>query len=134
MKYIFIDESGDLGFNFNQQKTSRYFIITALLIDKKNSIEKLIKKIFRSFSKKERMSHSGILHAYKETSKTKLKLLRSFVEKIKVLLLLFILIKRVFIFQNFMMKNIYFIIISRTHSSIGYIKKILFLWKKKFRL
>jgi hypothetical protein len=81
MKYVFIDESGDLGFNFNHQKTSRYFIITALLIDKKNSIEKLIKKIFRSFPKKERMSHSGILHAYKETSKTKFKLLKSFVEK-----------------------------------------------------
>jgi hypothetical protein len=28
MSYIFIDESGDLGFDFTKPKTSRYFLIT----------------------------------------------------------------------------------------------------------
>ena len=30
MTYIFLDESGDLGFNFRKKKTSKYFIVTFL--------------------------------------------------------------------------------------------------------
>lgn len=78
MSYIFLDESGDLGFNFEKKKTSKYFIITFLFTNDKNALEKMVKKIFKGFSKKEVCSHTGILHAYKELPKTRQKLLTLF--------------------------------------------------------
>jgi hypothetical protein len=30
MGYIYLDESGDLGFNFDNRKTSKFFVITFL--------------------------------------------------------------------------------------------------------
>ena len=44
MGYIFLDESGDLGFNFKKKKTSKVFIITCLFVENKRSIEKIIRK------------------------------------------------------------------------------------------
>ncbi len=78
MAYIFLDESGDLGFNFNKKKTSKYFIITFLFVKEKVSLEKIIKKVFRGFSKIEVKNHQGILHAFKETPRTRQKLLNLF--------------------------------------------------------
>lgn len=75
MAYIFLDESGNLGFDFTRSKTSEYFIVTLLFVENKDSIEKSVKKIFKSFTPKERKFHHGTLHAYKETSKTRNKLL-----------------------------------------------------------
>ena len=40
MAYIFLDESGDLGFDFSKKRTSRYFIITCLFVSHKRPIEK----------------------------------------------------------------------------------------------
>ncbi len=51
--YIFIDESGDLGFNFKKNKTSKYFIVTFILSKDKGVLDKIIKKVFKSFSKTE---------------------------------------------------------------------------------
>ncbi len=81
MAYIFLDESGDLGFNFEKKKTSKYFIITFLFARDKKVLENLIKKIFKGFSKTELRSHSGSLHAFKEQPKTRQKLLSMFSEK-----------------------------------------------------
>lgn len=75
MAYIFLDESGDLGFDFNKAKTSRFFIVTCLFVKQKGPLEKIVKKIFHSFSKKEVRSHHGVLHAYKEKPATRKKLL-----------------------------------------------------------
>lgn len=36
--YIFLDESGDLGFDFSNQKTSRYFSITLLACETRESL------------------------------------------------------------------------------------------------
>lgn len=80
MSYIFIDESGDLGFNFNKKKTSKYFVVTFLFTDDKASLERIVKKVFKGFSKKEVQSHTGILHSYKELPKTRHKLLTLFHE------------------------------------------------------
>jgi hypothetical protein len=66
MNFIYLDESGDLGFNFDNKKTSRYFIVTFLFTQKRRSLEKVIKKAFNYFSKKEIKLHNGILHCYKE--------------------------------------------------------------------
>lgn len=75
MAYIFLDESGDLGFDFRKKKTSKFFLITCLFTIDKRPIEKIVKKIFSIFSKKEIKNHSGTLHAYKELPSAKQKLL-----------------------------------------------------------
>lgn len=75
MSYIFFDESGDLGFDLSKPKTSRYFTITCLFCINKRPIEKIIKRLMRSFSPKERARHDGVLHAYKETDRTRRHLL-----------------------------------------------------------
>ena len=75
MAYIFLDESGDLGFDFKKQKTSKFFVITFLFAKDKRVIERMVKKIFKGFSKLEVKNHSGVLHAYKETPRTRQKLL-----------------------------------------------------------
>lgn len=81
MAFIYLDESGDLGFDFKKEKTSRYFVITCLFVTEKRSVEKIVKKIFSGFSKKEIKMHSGMLHAYKETSPTKKKILTLLAQK-----------------------------------------------------
>ena len=81
MSYIFLDESGDLGFNFKKKKTSKYFVITFLFVKEKVSLERMVKKIFKSFSKIEVKNHNGIIHAFKETPRTRQKLLNLFREK-----------------------------------------------------
>jgi len=65
MAYIFLDESGDLGFDFTRKRTSKYFIITFLFCESKKPIEKLIKNIHKGLRKKYKMK-SGVLHASHE--------------------------------------------------------------------
>lgn len=81
MSWIFLDESGDLGFNFKNCKTSNYFVISFLILSDKNPVEKIVKKIFQGFSKKEIKTHNGVLHCYKEKISTRKKLLNKLVEK-----------------------------------------------------
>jgi hypothetical protein len=38
MAYIFLDESGDLGFNFKKKKTSKIFVVTCLFTENKKPI------------------------------------------------------------------------------------------------
>lgn len=80
MSYIFLDESGDLGFDFAKKRTSRFFVITFLLVSDKEPIEKIVKKVIRSFTARERKSHPGVLHATKESYKVRLNLLNRLVE------------------------------------------------------
>lgn len=81
MAYIFLDESGDLGFDFKKKKTSKNFVVTCLFIKEKKPIEKIIKKLFANFSKIEVKNHGGIIHAFKEKPATRQKLLTSLSEK-----------------------------------------------------
>jgi len=78
MAYIFLDESGDLGFNFKKKKTSQFFVVTFIFSKEKSNLEKMVKKIFKSFSKKEVLNHRGVLHAFKESPKVRQKLLNLF--------------------------------------------------------
>jgi len=71
MAYIFLDESGDLGFDFSKKKTSQYFIITFMFVHRKRPVEKIIKTIFSGFSKTQIKRHAGVLHAHKETQRTR---------------------------------------------------------------
>lgn len=69
MAYIFMDESGDLGFDFNKEGTSKNFMITCAISSSPRSLEKIIKKYFRSLPAKIRSNHCGTFHCNKEQQK-----------------------------------------------------------------
>lgn len=75
MAYIFMDESGCLGFNFTKPKTSKNFIITFLLIKNDNVLNKIVSKTFKCIPESKRKTHSGTLHCNKEDNKIRIKLL-----------------------------------------------------------
>lgn len=78
--YIFLDESGDLGFNPKKQN-SKYFVVTILSTKNKNPIEKIVKNVHASLRKKVKRLSGGILHAYKEKPVTRRRLLKKLAEK-----------------------------------------------------
>ncbi len=80
MAYIFLDESGDLGFD-SSRKSSKYFVVTFLFVKNKGPVEKVIKKVAKNLSKKELKKHVGVLHACKEKPKTIIKTLELLNEK-----------------------------------------------------
>lgn len=79
MSYIFMDESGDLGFDFTKKGTTSYFLITFLFTEHKRAIEKCIKKVHGGLRKKYR--RVGVLHAYKEEPITRRRLLSLLAER-----------------------------------------------------
>ena len=80
MSYIFLDESGDLGFNFTKKKTSKVFVVTCLFIENKSSVEKIVKKTHSELKKKLKRKF-GVLHAVKERPITRRRLLKRLAEK-----------------------------------------------------
>ena len=46
MKYIFIDESGDLGDSYS---SSKHFIFGAIIVDYPNDLKKIIKKTRKKY-------------------------------------------------------------------------------------
>lgn len=82
MAYIFLDESGDLGFN---KKSSKWFLFTIVLTNNHRKIEKVVKKIRAGLKKKyKRVSE---LHAYHSPSATRIKMLKllSEIKDLKIL-------------------------------------------------
>ncbi|MCR4324621.1 MAG: DUF3800 domain-containing protein [Candidatus Curtissbacteria bacterium] len=75
MAYIFLDESGDLGFN-SKKKNSKFFVITAVSIEDKKPLEKVVKKVHSQLRKKVKKLSGGVLHSYKEKPRTRLSLLK----------------------------------------------------------
>lgn len=80
MAYIFLDESGDLGFNFRKKKTSKVFVITCLFIENKGLLEKIVKKTHSELQKKYKR-RIGVLHCVKEKPITRQRLLKRINEK-----------------------------------------------------
>lgn len=80
MKYLFLDESGDLGFN-SKKKNSKYFVITILFASDKKPLENIVKKIHKNLRKKVKKLSGGILHAVKEKPVTRKRLLKLLVQK-----------------------------------------------------
>lgn len=80
MGYLFLDESGDLGFDFKNSKTSRCFVITCLFAEDKKPIEKIVKKTHSELSKKLKR-RLGVLHCFRERPLTRQRLLRRISEK-----------------------------------------------------
>ena len=80
MAYIFLDESGDLGFDFKKKNTSKFFVITILFTTDKKSIEKVVKNAHATLKKKHKQK-GGVLHAYHEKRVTRKRLLSKLSEK-----------------------------------------------------
>lgn len=82
MSYIFLDESGDLGFS---ERSSRWFILTIVFTNNHRKIEKCVKKIHRALKKKyKKVSELYAYHADEITRKRLLKFL-SETEDLKIL-------------------------------------------------
>lgn len=81
MAYIFLDESGDLGF---KPKSSKWFIFTIALINDHKKIEKVVKNIRKGLKKKYKLRE---LHAYHSDATTKHRMLKklSNLEDLKIL-------------------------------------------------
>jgi len=75
-----MDESGDLGFDFNKRGTTKYFLITFLFVRNKKPVEKCVRKTHAGLQKKVK-SKGKTLHAYHEKPVTRLRLLRCLAEK-----------------------------------------------------
>lgn len=75
MAYIFLDESGDLGF---KSKSSKWFVFTAICTKSYRKIEKVLKKIRRGLKRKQRKVKE--LHAYHSDAKTRKRLLKKLTE------------------------------------------------------
>ncbi len=80
MAYIFLDESGDLGFDFKKKKTSKFFLVTVLFVEKKRPVEKLIRKVHAGLRKKYKIRTSA-LHAAKEEPVNITRICRGLVDK-----------------------------------------------------
>jgi hypothetical protein len=74
MAYIFLDESGDLGF---KEKSSKWFIFTIVLTNNHKKIEKVIKNIRKGLKKKFKLKE---LHAYHADAVTKHRMLKKLAE------------------------------------------------------
>jgi len=95
MAYIFLDESGDLGFNFKKKKTSKVFVITCLFTENKKPIEKIIKKTHSELQKKYKRRF-GVLYAVKEKPITRQRLLKRLAEKDCLFMTIYLNKKRVY--------------------------------------
>lgn len=74
MAYIFLDESGDLGF---KPASSKWFIFTIVLTNNHKKIEKVIKNIRKGLKKKFKLKE---LHAYHSDATIKHKMLKKLSE------------------------------------------------------
>ena len=80
MAYILLDESGDLGFDFTKQKTTKFFVITVLFAASKRPIEKCVRLAHRGLREKYKKIH-GVLHATEEEPITRQRLLNKLAGK-----------------------------------------------------
>lgn len=78
--YIFLDESGDLGFDFKKSRTTKYFLITFLFASEKRPIEKVVAKTHQTL-KKIHKKRGGVLHCHSESPATRRKLLQLLCKK-----------------------------------------------------
>lgn len=79
--YIYLDESGDLGF---KEKSSKWFLFTLVMVEDNKKIEKIIKKVRLGLKKKYKHKTTE-LHAYHSDDTTKNRVLSKLAkEDIKV--------------------------------------------------
>ncbi|TSC84443.1 MAG: hypothetical protein G01um101417_249 [Parcubacteria group bacterium Gr01-1014_17] len=71
MAYIFLDESGDLGF---KKKSSKWFIFTIAMTQDARALERVVKRVWRTLKKK--YKRLGELHASHEKDITRKRVLQ----------------------------------------------------------
>jgi Protein of unknown function (DUF3800) len=82
MTHIYLDESGDLSFDFTKKGTSKFFIITVLISENKVALDRLIKKINLEVVRMSKgKSIPNMLHASKQSDKIRIKLLTELISK-----------------------------------------------------
>lgn len=86
-KYIYIDESGDTGYT---KKSTRYFILTSVIVDDPFVLSRIAKSVYRS--KVDKGKHN-MLHSYRETDRVRLKLVHE-IEAIEITCVAFVLDKK----------------------------------------
>lgn len=69
--YVFLDESGDLGF---KKTSSRWFLFTMAVVFDARALERVVKKIWRPLKKKHKTL--GELHAYHADRATRIRMLK----------------------------------------------------------
>ena len=77
MSYIFMDESGDLGFNFSKTNTSRYFVMSFLISDSDDICRKIVAKTVKKMTLRNRANFSGVFHCNKENEDVRSNLLNT---------------------------------------------------------
>src|SRR3990167_2506825 len=77
MSYIFLDESGDLGFG---KRSSKWFLFTLVVVDDPRKLERVIKKTRKSLKKKYKRTMSE-LHAYHCDDITRIRVLTKLAEQ-----------------------------------------------------
>ena len=75
MSYIFLDESGDLGF---RKLSSKWFLFTIAISSRPRTLERIVKKIWRPLKKKHKKL--GELHAYRADDITRKRMLKKLSE------------------------------------------------------
>jgi len=75
MAYIFLDESGDLGF---KKTSSKWFLFTIAMVSDPRSLERIVKKVWRPLKKKHK--RLGELHAYHANDITRRRMLKGLSE------------------------------------------------------
>lgn len=95
MSYIFLDESGDLGFDFTKKRTSKFFVITCLFTENKRPIEKIVAKTHSELKKKHK-KRGGVLHCFQEKSLTRQRLLRRLNKRDCAIMTIYLNKKRVY--------------------------------------
>jgi len=81
MTYIYLDESGDMGFDFAKSSTSSYFSIAFLILHEQRPVISLVKRVFTSLPKAVVRRSNGMLHSYYEKPITRERLLRGLAKK-----------------------------------------------------
>lgn len=84
MLYLYLDESGDLGFDFVNKKPSRFFTICIVVIKGRKSRDRIVKMIRRTLRKKlnPKGKRKRVVQELKATSTT-LKVKEYFYNKVK---------------------------------------------------
>lgn len=80
MATIFLDESGDLGFDLRKKGTSKHFVITFLFAANARVIEKAVRDVHRTLKKSHKMS-GGVLHCFRQKPIVRCRLLKRLSEK-----------------------------------------------------
>ena len=79
--YIYFDESGDLGFDFSNKGTSRWFIATFLICTDPKPVHKAVKSAHAALVRSLGRRHTGVFHAHKDKDSTKKRLLKELKKK-----------------------------------------------------